>query len=722
MSRKRKARFSGVIGQPHIEGIMMRSDNKFAVVVRKSDRVMETVVKDVENNPNKVVKFIPFVRGVFALIQTLIVGFESMEYTSTIYAQDMPEQSGFDKILHKLFGKHSDLVVSAITVMLSLMLFLCAFFGLPIAADFLLRKYIINDSLIVIADSVVKLLVVLVYLIVISCSKEVRRSMAYHGAEHKCINCIENGRKLTIKRVRDASKFQRRCSTSFIWVTLIVIVLLFIFVRIDNLPLRLLSRIGCVPVAAAFAYEYLRLISKFDNIFTRILAFPVYLCQVFTVREPDDDMIELAIKSLEAVFDWKRFLVEEFPDYYSAYDFGLENVEIKKKLTKKEQIKAAREDSKKYHEKHKAEKEEARHIKEEQRKSREEERAAKHLEDKRRRMEEKKASAAKSIEEILNLNDDKTVESILGEGIENEDIQSEISEAGVDFVNDTEMMMPANEDIYAEDDLANVDNLENQDEVLEDTIEELLENSVDETSNETDEILNEDISKDLEVEIFEDIEEELTEEIPENIDEELDDIPEDTEESEDVLEAIEESEEVYEDTEEGLNEEIHEELIEETVVSEDVVIAEGEDEVSTGILKPSKLDYMDDYGFDPDDEEVPMDTMRFEPVDESVLETYQDEEDDEEDGPLFNKDIISIPMPEELSTFEVLPEGGVVSRIYNYEEEENDVLEEEDGDYDFDNIIDENGRLTLKDTDAFNKKLDEEFEAIMRSLGLEDDI
>lgn len=661
MSRKRKARFSGVIGQPHIEGIMMRSDNKFAVVVRKSDRVMETVVKDVENNPNKVVKFIPFVRGVFALIQTLIVGFESMEYTSTIYAQDMPEQSGFDKILHKLFGKHSDLVVSAITVMLSLMLFLCAFFGLPIVADFLLRKYIINDSLVVIADSVVKLLVVLVYLIVISCSKEVRRTMAYHGAEHKCINCIENGRKLTIKRVRDASKFQRRCSTSFIWVTLIVIVLLFIFVRIDNLPLRLLFRIGCVPVVAAFAYEYLRLISKFDNIFTRILAFPVYLCQVFTVREPDDDMIELAIKSLEAVFDWKRFLVEEFPDYYSAYDFGLENVEIKKKLTKKEQIKAAREDSKKYHEKHKAEKEEARHIKEEQRKSREEERAAKHLEDKRRRMEEKKASAAKSMEEILNLNDDKTVESILGEGIENEDIQSEISEAGVD-------------------------------------------------------------SKDLEVEISEDIEEELTEEIPENIDEELDDIPEDTEESEDVLEEIEESEEVSEDTEEELNEEIHEELIEETVVSEDVVIAEGEDEVSAGILKPSKLDYMDDYGFDPDDEEVPMDTMRFEPVDESVLETYQDEEDDEEDGPLFNKDIVSIPMPEELSTFEVLPEGGVVSRIYNYEEEENDVLEEEDGDYDFDNIIDENGRLTLKDTDAFNKKLDEEFEAIMRSLGLEDDI
>lgn len=687
MSRKRKARFSGVIGQPHIEGIMMRSDNKFAVVVRKSDRVMETVVKDVENNPNKVVKFIPFVRGVFALIQTLIVGFESMEYTSTIYAQDMPEQSGFDKILHKLFGKHSDLVVSAITVMLSLMLFLCAFFGLPIVADFLLRKYIINDSLVVIADSVVKLLVILVYLIVISCSKEVRRSMAYHGAEHKCINCIENGRKLTIKRVRDASKFQRRCSTSFIWVTLIVIVLLFIFVRIDNLPLRLLFRIGCVPVVAAIAYEYLRLISKFDNIFTRILAFPVYLCQVFTVREPDDDMIELAIKSLEAVFDWKRFLVEEFPDYYSAYDFGLENVEIKKKLTKKEQIKAAREDSKKYHEKHKAEKEEARHIKEEQRKSREEERAVKHLEDKRRRMEEKKASAAKSMEEILNLNDDKTVESILGEGIENENIQSEISEAGVDFVNDTEMMMPANEDIYAEDDLSNVDNLENQDEVLEDTIEELIE------------------------------------EIPENIDEELDDIPEDTEESEDVLEAIEESEEVYEDTEEELNEEIHEELIEETVVSEDVVIAEGEDEVSTGILKPSKLDYMDDYGFDPDDEEVPMDTMRFEPVDESVLETYQDEEDDEEeDGPLFNKDIISIPMPEELSTFEVLPEGGVVSRIYNYEEEENDVLEEEDGDYDFDNIIDENGRLTLKDTDAFNKKLDEEFEAIMRSLGLEDDL
>lgn len=688
MSRKRKARFSGVIGQPHIEGIMMRSDNKFAVVVRKSDRVMETVVKDVENNPNKVVKFIPFVRGVFALIQTLIVGFESMEYTSTIYAQDMPEQSGFDKILHKLFGKHSDLVVSAITVMLSLMLFLCAFFGLPIVADFLLRKYIINDSLVVIADSVVKLLVILVYLIVISCSKEVRRSMAYHGAEHKCINCIENGRKLTIKRVRDASKFQRRCSTSFIWVTLIVIVLLFIFVRIDNLPLRLLFRIGCVPVVAAFAYEYLRLISKFDNIFTRILAFPVYLCQVFTVREPDDDMIELAIKSLEAVFDWKRFLVEEFPDYYSAYDFGLENVEIKKKLTKKEQIKAAREDSKKYHEKHKAEKEEARHIKEEQRKSREEERAVKHLEDKRRRMEEKKASAAKSMEEILNLNDDKTVESILGEGIENEDTQSEISEALVDFVNDTEMMMPANEDIYAEDDLSNVDNLENQDEVLEDTIEELIE------------------------------------EIPENIDEELDDIPEDTEESEDVLEVIEESEEVYEDTEEELNEEIHEELIEETVVSEDVVIAEGEDEVSTGILKPSKLDYMDDYGFDPDDEEVPMDTMRFEPVDESVLETYQDEEDDEEeeDGPLFNKDIISIPMPEELSTFEVLPEGGVVSRIYNYEEEENDVLEEEDGDYDFDNIIDENGRLTLKDTDAFNKKLDEEFEAIMRSLGLEDDL
>lgn len=662
MSKRRKARYSGIIGQPHVEGLMMNSGNKLAIVVRKSDRVIETVVKDVENNPNKVIKLIPFVRGVFALIQQLIIGFEAMEYTATVYAQDMPEKTGLDKVIHKLFGKHSDIIVAAMAAMLSLGLFFCAFFGFPILVNYILGKYIINDSVITIANGLAQLLVLFVALTLASLTKEVKRTMAYHGAEHKCVNCIESGRKPTMKRVRDASKYQKRCSSSFMWATLFLLVFLFIFVKIDSLPLRLLFRIVCVPVAASLVYEYMRIVSKFDNVFTKIMGIPIYIVQFFTVREPDDEMIEVAIKTMEAIFDWKQFLVEEFPDYYSPYDFGLESVEAKAKLSKIEQIKSAREDTKKYREKHKVEKEEAKQVKEALKKSREDLRALKHQEEKRKRMEEKNAVAAKSMDEILNLNDDEYVESILEETVPDE---------GGEYLSADDIIV----DGFTEDEYIPEEVYEESSGLLEEQVQ-FAEQSEDVTEE------------------FEEQSEEMTEEFEEQ--------PEEFEEQ------PEEFEEIIEESEETVLEEEYE---------------EGEDDMGAGVLKPSKIDYMDDYGFDPEDEEVPSDTMQFEPVDESMLEAEGVQEEDDEDGPMFNKDILSIPMPETLSTREVLPEGGVVSRIYNYEEDDNEINEEVSSeDYDFDNIIDENGRLTLKDTDAFNKKLDEEFEAIMRSLGLEDDL
>ena len=155
----------------------------------------------------------------------------------------------------------------------------------------------------------------ILYVALISSMKDIRRTYMYHGAEHKCINCIERGRALSVRNVRKSSRYHARCGTSFLFIVMVISIIFFIFIRVESPVARVVVRVLLVPVIAGVAYEFIRLTGRSNNIVMRILSLPGKGMQMLTTKEPDDDMIEVAIAAVEAVFDWRAFqgLKEEEP-------------------------------------------------------------------------------------------------------------------------------------------------------------------------------------------------------------------------------------------------------------------------------------------------------------------------------------------------------------------------------------------------------------------------
>lgn len=183
---------------------------------------------------------------------------------------------------------------------------------LPLFLSDLLGKYIRNASVIAIIEGLIRILIFIAYIAGISLMKDIKRLYMYHGAEHKCINCIEKGRPLTVKDVKRSSRQHKRCGTSFLLFVVLVSVIVFFFIRVDNMVLKLVLRIALVPVIAGISYEIIRLAGRSDNIVVRIISAPGLWMQRLTTKEPDEDMIKVAIASVEAVFDWKAYLKETF--------------------------------------------------------------------------------------------------------------------------------------------------------------------------------------------------------------------------------------------------------------------------------------------------------------------------------------------------------------------------------------------------------------------------
>ena len=183
---------------------------------------------------------------------------------------------------------------------------------LPFFLSDLAGNYIKNASLIAIIEGAIRILIFVGYIVAISFMKDIRRLYMYHGAEHKCINCIEKGRPLTVQDVRRSSRLHKRCGTSFLLFVVLVSVVVFFFIRVDNMFLKLIIRLALVPVIAGISYEIIRLAGRSDNILVKIISAPGMWMQKLTTKEPDDSMIEVAIASVEAVFDWKAYLKETF--------------------------------------------------------------------------------------------------------------------------------------------------------------------------------------------------------------------------------------------------------------------------------------------------------------------------------------------------------------------------------------------------------------------------
>ena len=156
----------------------------------------------------------------------------------------------------------------------------------------------------------------------------------YHGAEHKCINCIEHGMELNVENVRRSSKEHKRCGTSFLLIVMVISILFFMVIRVDNLWLRIVSRIVLIPVIAGVSYEFLRLAGRSESRLVNLLSRPGLWMQGLTTSEPDDSMIEVAIRAVETVFDWRAYLAENFPE--TAVSEGAEAASCKAKMEEAE--------------------------------------------------------------------------------------------------------------------------------------------------------------------------------------------------------------------------------------------------------------------------------------------------------------------------------------------------------------------------------------------------
>ena len=307
---RRQQHYSGIGGQAVLEGVMMKNGDRYAVAVRKPDGEIEVEVDEYHGLlEGSVLTKIPFVRGVFAFLDSMILGFRSLNYSTSFYEE---ESEAMDMKPDDPSAERREKIVYGITLAVALVIAITLFMIVPFLLTQLLRNYVRSASLLAILEGLIRIAIFLAYIIGITAMKDIRRLYQYHGAEHKCINCIERGRPLTLENARRSTRFHKRCGTSFILLVLLVSIVLFFFIRVDNMLLRLLIRIAMIPLISGISYELIRLAGRSSGLLISIISAPGLWMQRITTKEPDDGMLETAMASVEAVFDWKKYLQDEF--------------------------------------------------------------------------------------------------------------------------------------------------------------------------------------------------------------------------------------------------------------------------------------------------------------------------------------------------------------------------------------------------------------------------
>lgn len=250
----------------------------------------------------------PLIRGVVNFIDSLVLGMETLTFSASFYEEDdEQEPGGFERFLMKVFGEKAEKVVMGVTMVFSIVMAVGIFMVLPYFISGFFRDYIVSNTLLAVLEGVIRLGLFVLYVVLISSMKDIRRVYMYHGAEHKCINCIERGRELNVKNVRKSSRYHSRCGTSFLFIVMVISIVFFIFIRVESPALRVLFRLLLIPVIAGVSYEFIRLAGRSENVLVRILSLPGKGMQMLTTKEPDDGMIEVAMAAVEAVFDWRAF-------------------------------------------------------------------------------------------------------------------------------------------------------------------------------------------------------------------------------------------------------------------------------------------------------------------------------------------------------------------------------------------------------------------------------
>ena len=326
---KKRMNYSGIGGQAVLEGIMMKNKDQYAVAVRKPDGEIEVEVEHYHGiiHGSKLLN-VPFIRGVFQFLDSLILGMRCLNFSASFYEDEEVKETAADKAFHKMFKDKADKVFSGLVMLFSLVLAIGIFMVLPYFITSLFENYIRSASFMAIIEGALRIVIFVGYVLSISLMKDIKRVYMYHGAEHKCINCIEKGAPLTVKEVMRSSRQHRRCGTSFLLFVMFVSVVLFFFIRVENPAYRILLRVALIPVIAGISYEIIRLAGKSNNILVRIISAPGMWLQRLTTKEPDESMVEVAIAAVEAVFDWKAYLFETFG--YEVDDSWLEEEKAEK--------------------------------------------------------------------------------------------------------------------------------------------------------------------------------------------------------------------------------------------------------------------------------------------------------------------------------------------------------------------------------------------------------
>lgn len=360
---------SGIGGQAVIEGVMMRNGGKYAVAVRTADGKIVVDSQEINNGRIQKSRFakLPIIRGVVNFFDSMVLGMKTLMYSASLFAEETEEereeregkarkkaqtkadrlrkqgreqdaqkvlQACEDKLAKEAASaaageeKESSDMMMTMTVIFSLIFSIALFMMLPYFLSRFLKQIISSEMVILVAEGIVKLVIFMGYLALISRMKDIQRTFMYHGAEHKCINCIEHGLELNVENVRASSREHKRCGTSFLFIVMFISI---VFIMVVSIPLfavihvntafwRIVLRIALLPVIAGVSYEFIRLAGSSDNKLVNLLSKPGMAMQHLTTKEPDDSMIEVAIASVEAVFDWKKFENEQFGTNYVLDD------------------------------------------------------------------------------------------------------------------------------------------------------------------------------------------------------------------------------------------------------------------------------------------------------------------------------------------------------------------------------------------------------------------
>ena len=297
-------------GQAVIEGVMMKNMDHYAVSVRKPNGKIETKVEECVSFAEKHPLFqLPVFRGMVNFLESMVIGMKTLNYSASFY-EDEEEQteSRTEQLLEKILGEKAEKIITGIVLVFSLAISIGLFMILPYIASEALGKLIRNDYVILFMEGIIRIAIFLGYIVLISRMEDIKRVFMYHGAEHKTINCLEAGVPLTPENVDNFSRLHKRCGTSFIFIVMIISMVFFFFIRVDTIWLRIVLRLLFLPLVAGVSYEFIRLAGNSDHPLVQIFSKPGLALQRLTTKEPDHSMIEVAIASVEGVFDWREYL------------------------------------------------------------------------------------------------------------------------------------------------------------------------------------------------------------------------------------------------------------------------------------------------------------------------------------------------------------------------------------------------------------------------------